>query len=94
MNRVLWLALVIVCGCTPAGNDRVVATGTLEVVEVDVAPIATARVVSVLVDDGATVRAGEVVFAATVRLDTPREREYVKAGGILPYVLRRIAARA
>jgi aconitate hydratase A / 2-methylisocitrate dehydratase len=42
----------------------------------------------------ATVRAGEVVFAATVRLDTPREREYVKAGGILPYVLRKIAARA
>jgi aconitate hydratase len=28
----------------------------------------------------------------TVRLDTPVEVEYVKAGGILPYVLRQIAA--
>jgi len=65
MNRVLWLALVIVCGCTRAGNDRVVATGTLEVVEVDVAPIATARVVGVLVDDGATVRAGDTVAILT-----------------------------
>jgi aconitate hydratase len=27
-------------------------------------------------------------FRATLRLDTPREREYVRHGGILPYVLR------
>jgi aconitate hydratase A / 2-methylisocitrate dehydratase len=25
-----------------------------------------------------------------VRLDTPRERDYVRHGGILPYVLRRL----
>ena len=31
-------------------------------------------------------------FAARVRLDTPREREYVRHGGILPYVLRRLLA--
>jgi aconitate hydratase len=35
-----------------------------------------------------TVRAGGTVFQATVRLDTPREREYYKQGGILPYVVR------
>jgi aconitate hydratase len=35
-----------------------------------------------------TVRAGGTVFQATVRLDTPREREYYKHGGILPYVVR------
>jgi aconitate hydratase len=35
-----------------------------------------------------TVRAGGAVFQATVRLDTPREREYYKQGGILPYVVR------
>jgi aconitate hydratase len=35
------------------------------------------------------VRAGGTVFQATVRLDTPREREYYKHGGILPYVVRR-----
>jgi aconitase A len=27
-----------------------------------------------------------------VRLDTPREREYLRHGGILPFVLRRLLA--
>jgi aconitate hydratase len=35
------------------------------------------------------VRADGTDFRATVRLDTPREREYYKNGGILPYVVRR-----
>jgi len=39
-----------------------------------------------------TVRADEKEFRATVRLDTPREREYLRHGGILPYVLRRLLA--
>jgi len=39
-----------------------------------------------------TVRADGVEFRATVRLDTPREREYFMHGGILPYVLRRLLA--
>ncbi|MBD0291241.1 MAG: aconitate hydratase, partial [Thermoleophilia bacterium] len=38
-------------------------------------------------DDG-----GAVTFRARVRLDTPREREYLRAGGILPFVLRRLAS--
>ena len=38
-----------------------------------------------------TVRADDEEFRARVRLDTPREREYLKHGGILPYVLRRLA---
>jgi aconitate hydratase len=37
-----------------------------------------------------TVRADDVEFRARVRLDTPREREYLQHGGILPYVLRRL----
>ncbi|MGI8886156.1 MAG: aconitate hydratase [Gaiellaceae bacterium] len=37
-----------------------------------------------------TVRADETELRATVRLDTPREREYLRHGGILPYVLRRL----
>jgi aconitate hydratase len=37
-----------------------------------------------------TVRADETEFRARVRLDTPREREYLRHGGILPYVLRRL----
>ena len=38
------------------------------------------------------VRAGEVSFDAPVRLDTAAEVEYYRHGGILPYVLRRLAS--
>ncbi|HEY7693478.1 MAG TPA: aconitate hydratase [Gaiellaceae bacterium] len=41
-----------------------------------------------------TVRADDREFAARVRLDTPREREYLRHGGILLYVLRRLLAAA
>ena len=37
-----------------------------------------------------TVRADDTEFGARVRLDTPREREYLRHGGILPFVLRRL----
>jgi aconitate hydratase len=37
-----------------------------------------------------TVRADGKEFRARVRLDTPRERDYFRHGGILPYVLRRL----
>jgi aconitate hydratase len=37
-----------------------------------------------------TVRADETAFRARLRLDTPREREYLRHGGILPFVLRRL----
>ena len=39
-----------------------------------------------------TVAADGTSFGAILRLDTPREREYVRHGGILPYVLRRLLA--
>jgi len=39
-----------------------------------------------------TVHADGREFAARVRLDTPREREYFRHGGILPFVLRRLLA--
>ena len=46
------------------------------------------------VDDGeareVTVRADDTEFRAILRLDTPREREYLRHGGILPYVLRKL----
>ena len=35
-------------------------------------------------------RADDKEFRATVRLDTPRERDYLRHGGILPYVLRKL----
>jgi aconitate hydratase len=42
--------------------------------------------------DEVTVRGDGKEFRATVRLETPREREYLRHGGILPYVLRRLLA--
>jgi aconitate hydratase len=39
-----------------------------------------------------TVRADDKEFRARVRLDTPREREYFRHGGILQFVLRRLLA--
>jgi len=40
--------------------------------------------------DEVTVRADDKEFQARVRLDTPREREYFRHGGILQFVLRRL----
>jgi aconitate hydratase len=39
-----------------------------------------------------TVRAGDVQFDATVRIDTPKEADYFRHGGILQYVLRQLLA--
>jgi aconitate hydratase len=35
-----------------------------------------------------------IVFEARVRIDTPKEREYYRHGGILQYVLRQLASKA
>jgi HlyD family secretion protein len=76
MNRVFWLASLLACGCAAADQDSVVATGTLEVVEVEVAPITTARVVRVLVDDGDSVRVGDTVAILT----QPTAQAVIKQG--------------
>jgi aconitate hydratase len=39
-----------------------------------------------------TVRAGDTEFQARVRIDTPKEADYFRHGGILPYVLRQLRA--
>jgi len=42
--------------------------------------------------DEVTVRADDREFRARVRLETPKERDYLRHGGILQYVLRRFLA--
>src|SRR5690349_23080063 len=44
--------------------------------------------------DEVTVRADGKEFRARVRLDTPKERDYLRHGGILQYVLRRFLAES
>ncbi len=39
-----------------------------------------------------TVKAGEIELEATVRIDTPKEADYFRHGGILQYVLRQLLA--
>jgi aconitate hydratase len=41
-----------------------------------------------------TVRADDTEFKARVRIDTPKEVDYFKHGGILPFVLRQLMADA
>ena len=41
-----------------------------------------------------TVRAGDVTFEARVRIDTPKEADYFRHGGILPFVLRQLLQTA
>ena len=40
-----------------------------------------------------TVNAGNIEFQALVRIDTPKEADYFRHGGILPYVLRQLVGR-
>ena len=42
--------------------------------------------------DEVSVKAGDVEFTAKVRIDTPKERDYYKHGGILQFVLRQLMA--
>jgi HlyD family secretion protein len=61
------LLLAAAVGCGDRAPDDFEATGVLEVVEVDLAPLVTARVVQVLVEEGDRVRAGDTL----VVLDLP-----------------------
>jgi HlyD family secretion protein len=65
MNRAFLLSLSLLFGCARGNDDAVVATGTLEVIETDVAPISTARVARVLVNEGDSVRAGDTLAILT-----------------------------
>ena len=63
---------------------------TFTITEIDDAAIAaggTAKVIATKSDGSA------VEFDALIRLDTPVEVQYYKHGGILPYVLRELAAK-
>src|SRR5687767_5232662 len=58
LKPLFFLVLLAACG---GDSDIPRATGTLEVAEIDVAPMVAARVQQVLVDEGATVQHGEIL---------------------------------
>ena len=59
------LLAVLLLACGRPDADAVRATGTLEIVEIDVAPMVPARVLDVRVAEGATVRAGDTLAVLT-----------------------------
>jgi HlyD family secretion protein len=59
------LALLLAAGCSRASADRFEARGTVEVPEVDISALSTARVVAVRVEEGARVEAGDTLAALT-----------------------------
>jgi membrane fusion protein YbhG len=57
---------MLVAGCSGGGGDGIEAVGTVEIREHDVAPMTAARVARLLVDEGATVDAGDTVAVLSV----------------------------
>ncbi|WP_127939209.1 hypothetical protein [Nonomuraea polychroma] len=45
-----------------------------------------------LMEETKALTADDVTFQARLRLDTPREADYYRHGGIMPYVLRGLLA--
>jgi HlyD family secretion protein len=81
-TRLLHAATValILSACRDDSTDHVEGTGTLEVVEVDVAPLTPARVVRVWREEGDTVRAGDTLVSltqSTARADVSARRARV-----------------
>ena len=82
MKAQSWLLLIAVAGCSKSASDRIVATGTIEMIEVDVAPQVPARVVAVRVEEGQTVRAGDtlaILIQSTTRADVAANEAMVRA---------------
>lgn len=65
MRRATLLVALWALACRDDGPSEVEGTGTLEVVEVDVAPLTPARVVRVWRGEGDTVRAGDTLVSLT-----------------------------
>lgn len=82
MKAPSWLLLIAVAGCRKSVSDRIVATGTIEMIEVDVAPQVPARVVAVRVEEGQAVRAGDtlaVLIQSTTRAGVAEHAARVRA---------------
>ncbi|HJQ19853.1 MAG TPA: efflux RND transporter periplasmic adaptor subunit [Gemmatimonadaceae bacterium] len=78
----LGLAVLLVAACRGRDPDTIEGTGTLEVVEVDVAPMTPARVLRVWRQEGDTVRVGDTLVSltqSTARADVEGRRARVVA---------------
>lgn len=77
---VVLLVAMLGGSCSRGNDDAIEAVGTVEIREHDVAPMSAARVVRLLVDEGAAVRAGDTVAVlsmATLAADIAQARARV-----------------
>ncbi len=77
-----WLLLIGLTGCKQDDSGRIEATGTIEMIEVDVSPQAPARVAAILVEEGQSVQAGDTIatlIQSTTRADVAGHRAKVRA---------------
>jgi len=66
MQRLVWsFAAALLVACSRRPDTAIVAHGTIEVVETDVSPMATARLLRVPVEEGDVVRAGDTLAILT-----------------------------
>lgn len=63
--RPLVLLLVLAAACSASGTDRVAASGTVEVVETDIAPMQAARIVRIHAEEGDAVQSGDTLATLT-----------------------------
>ena len=77
-RRCFILAASLLAGCRPGADSDLDARGTVEVPEVDLAALSAARVLSVPVEEGATVKAGDTV-AVLSQVDLSATRAALQA---------------
>ena len=76
------LLAAIVSACSRDSSSQITADGTIELTEVDIAPFVSGRVVSVRVEEGATVRQGDtlvVLAQSTLPADIEQRRARVES---------------
>ena len=64
-RHVLIVLAAVLSGCTRRPATDIVAHGTIEVIETDVSPMATARLLRIPVEEGDAVRAGDTLAILT-----------------------------
>lgn len=80
MRTMILLMALVAAGCRRDDTSEIRGTGTLEVIEVDVAPLTPARVVRVWRNEGDTVRAGDTLVSltqSTIQADVSARRARV-----------------
>lgn len=80
MRKTAWIIALVAISCRRDTDTEIKGTGTLEVVEVDVAPLSPARVVRVWRNEGDTVRAGDTLVSltqSTIQADVSARRARV-----------------